>query len=117
MRLRALSLLIENSEASKASPAAAAQLAQGEHVDTPQEMARLIETRQASKTVIITSPEGAEVYIDGNKAGVTPLVFVLIRRDNPRVLTIKLPGYKTVEETLVPDGRNIPIVVSLELVS
>jgi diacylglycerol kinase family enzyme len=114
MRLRALRLLIENSEASKTSPAAAAQLAQDGHVDTPQEMARLIETGQASKTEIITSPEGAEFYIDGNKVGVTPLEFVLIKRDNPRVLTIKLPGYKTVEKTLVTDGKNIPIAVSLE---
>lgn len=77
-------------------------------------MARLIEKGQASKTEIITSPEGAEVYLDGNKAGVTPLEFVLIKRDNPRVITIKLPGYKTVEKTLVPNGKNIPVAVSLE---
>jgi hypothetical protein len=114
MELRALSSLIENSEASKTSPAAAAQLAQDGHVATPQEMARLIETGQASKTAIITSPEGAEVYIDGNKAGVTPLELVLIKRDNPRVLTIKLPGYKAVKKMLVPEGKNIPIAVSLE---
>jgi hypothetical protein len=117
VQLRDLSSLIENSKAGKTSPAAAAQLAQGGPVGTPQEMARLIEKGQASKTEIITSPEGAEIYIDGNKAGVTPLLFVLIRRDNPRVLTIKVPGYKTVEETLVPDGKNISIIVSLELVS
>lgn len=117
MRFRGIRLLIENSEASKTSPAAAAQLAQDGQVGTPQEMARLIETGQASKIAIITSPEGAEVYIDGNKAGVTPLAFVLIRRDNPRVLTIKLSGYKTVEKILVPDGKSIPIAVSLELVS
>jgi len=39
---------------------------------------------------------------------------VLLKRDNPRVLTIKLAGYKTVEKTLVPDGKNIPIGISLE---
>jgi hypothetical protein len=111
--LRALSLLIGNSEASKTSPAAAAQLAQYGQVDTPREMTRLIETGQASKTAIITTPEGAEVYIDGNKAGMTPLEFVLIKRDNPRVLTVKLPGYKTFEKTLVPDGKNILIGTSL----
>ena len=77
-------------------------------------MARLIETGQASKTAIITGPEGAEVYIDGSRAGLTPLEFVLIKRDNPRVLAIKLPGYKTLERTLVPDGKNILIVRSLE---
>ena len=111
---RALSLLIGNSEAGKTSPAAAAQLAQGGHVATPQEMARLIEIGQASKTAIITGPEGAEVYIDGSRAGLTPLEFVLIKRDKPRVLAIKLPGYKTLERTLVPDGKNILIVRSLE---
>ena len=84
VQLRTLSLLIENSEASKTSPAAAAQSAQDGHVDTPQKMAQLIETGKASKIGIITAPEGAEAYIDGNKAGVTPLVFVLIKRDNPR---------------------------------
>ena len=54
------------------------------------------------------------MYVDGNKAGVTPIAFVLIKRDNPRVLTIKLAGYKTVEKTLVPDGKNIPISITLE---
>jgi len=111
---RALRLLIKNSEASKMSPAAAAQMAQAGQADTPQEMSRLIETGQASKTGIITSPEGAEVYIDGNKAGLTPLEFVLIKRDTPRVLIIKLSGYKTVEKTLAPDGKNILIASSLE---
>jgi hypothetical protein len=62
----------------------------------------------------MTSPAGAEVYIDGNKSGVTPEAFVLIKRDNPRVLTVKLAGYKTVEKTLIPDGKNIPISITLE---
>lgn len=110
---RILNLLIKNSEAGKTSPAAVAQLAQGGHVDTPQEMTRLIEAGQASKTAIITSPEGAEVYIDGNRAGTTPLEFILIKRDNPRVLTIELPGYKTFEKKLVPDGKNTLIGTSL----
>jgi hypothetical protein len=114
MQLRDLYLLIGNSEAGKTSPAAAAQSAQDGHVDTPQEMARLIETGQASKTEITTSPEGAEVYIDGNKAGATPLEFVLKKRGNPRILTMKLPGYETVEEALVPDGRIISIAISLK---
>jgi PEGA domain len=112
--LRDLILRIVNSEASKSSPAAAAQSAQDGHAGTSQEMARLIEKGQASKTEIITSPAGAEVYIDGNKAGATPLELVLIKRDSPRTLTIKLPGYKTVEKTLVPDGENILIAVFLE---
>ena len=113
-RLRGLILTIVNSEASKTSQAAAARSDQDLHARTSQEMARLIEKGQASKVEIITSLAGAEVYIDGNKAGATPLEFVLIKRDNPRALTIKLPGYKTVEKTLVPDGNNIPITIVLE---
>jgi hypothetical protein len=113
-QLRDLILTIVNSEASKSSPAAAAQTAQDGRAGTSQEMARLIEKGQASKTEIITSPAGAEVYVDGNKAGVTPLELVLIKRDNPRALSINLPGYETVEKTLVPDGKHILIAVFLE---
>jgi hypothetical protein len=106
--------LLENSEASKASPAAAAQLAQDGHINTPQEMAQLVESGKASKTAVITVPAGAEVYVDGNRLGVTPVVFVLIKREEPRAVTVKLTGYKTVEKTLVPDGKNIPIAITLE---
>jgi hypothetical protein len=106
--------IIENVEASKMSPAAAAQFAQDGHITTQPEMAQLVLIGQASKTAIITSPVGAEVYIDGNKGGVTPLIFFLIKRDNPRVLTIKQAGYKTVEKTFIPNGKDIPIAVTLE---
>jgi hypothetical protein len=114
MQLRDLILTIVNSEASKSSPAAAAQTAQDGRAGTSQELARLIEKGQASKTEVITSPAGAEVYVDGNKAGTTPLDLVLMKRDNPRALTIKLPGHKTIENRLVPDGKNILIAVFLE---
>ncbi len=106
--------LLENSEAMKTSPAAAAQLAQDGHVTTPQEMAHLVQNGQASKTAVITVPAGADVYVDSNKLGVTPVAFVLIKRENPRTVTVKMAGYKTVEKTLVPDGKNIPIAITLE---
>lgn len=108
------SALTQNMEASKTSPAAAAQLAQDGHLGTPEEMAQLVQKGQGSKTAIVTNPAGAEVDIDGNRAGVTPLVFVLIKRDKPRVLTIKLAGYKTVEKTIIPDGKDIPLAFNLE---
>jgi hypothetical protein len=38
----------------------------------------------------------------------------LIKRDSPRLISIKLKGYKTVEKVLVPDGKNIPIGINLE---
>jgi len=60
-------------------------------------------------------PSGAEVEIDGNIAGVSPLAFVLIKHgDSPRVITIKMNGYKTVEKKVVPDGKTIPIGLTLE---
>jgi hypothetical protein len=106
--------LTENITTSKTSSAAAAQLAQDGHLLTQDEGERLIQQGNASRAAVITNPAGAEVYIDGNKAGITPLAFVLIKRDNPRVLTIKLTGYKTVEKTLIPDGKNAPMSIDLE---
>ncbi len=105
---------VENIEAGATLPAAAAQLAQEWYLKTTQEQAQSIQNGQASITAVVTSPVGAEVYIDGNKGGVTPFSFVLIKRDAPRTVTIKLAGYKTVEKTLVPDGKPIPIAVTLE---
>lgn len=103
-----------NSEAGKASPAAAAAMAQEGHVLTPDEMAERVKQGQASRCSVVTAPAGAEVYIDGNKAGVTPFVFVLMKRDQPRILTIKMAGYKTVEKEIVPDGKVIPLGLTLE---
>lgn len=92
----------------------AAALAEAGRTYTPQEPAQLIHDGKASKTAVVTSPAGADVHLDGNKAGVTPLVFVLLKRDSRRILTIKLAGYKTVEKSLVPDGKTIPISITLE---
>jgi hypothetical protein len=105
--------LIENIEAGKTSPASAARLAEDGHVLSQQEAVDLVHKGQASRAAVITYPQGAEVYIDGNMAGVTPLAFVLVKRDNPRLVTIKLSGYKTVEKTFVPDGNSIPIGITL----
>lgn len=106
--------LIDNTEAGQTSPAAAAALAIDGHILTPQEKAQLIQTGQGSRCAIITNPAGAEVYIDGNKGSVTPMTFILAKRDNPRTITIKLAGYKTVEKTVVPDGKDIPISITME---
>ena len=104
-----------NLEAGKASPAAAAAMAGVGHVLTPQEMAELVNKGEASRCAVVTMPSGAEVEIDGNRAGVSPLAFVLIKHgDTPRVITIKMNGYKTVEKKVVPDGKTIPIRLTLE---
>lgn len=107
--------IVANSEAGKTSSAAAANLAETGHIPTEEEMAAKVLTGDASKCAVITNPAGAEIDIDGNKAGVSPMVFMLLRKgDTPRVITIKMSGYKTVEKRVVPDGKNIPIGVTLE---
>jgi hypothetical protein len=65
--------------------------------------------------VIITDPAAPEVYINGLKAAVTPFVFVLLKKgDAPRTIEIRLPGYRTVEKHVVPDGHLITIQSTLE---
>lgn len=107
--------MLANSEAGKSSPAAAAALADVGHVLTPEEMAEQVQAGQASKCAVVTNPPGAEIYVDGNKAGLSPMVFVLLRKgDAPRVITIKMAGYKTVEKMVLPDGKIIPLGLTLE---
>jgi len=97
----------------KASPAAAADLAYA--VPASQEMKDLIQKGQASKFAVITEPPGADVEIDGNSAGITPLSLVLLRHgDTPRIITIRKNGYAPVEKRALPDGNIIPIGLTLE---
>ncbi len=111
----ALGQLRENSEAAKSSPAAAALLANVGHAYSAQELAEMVQKGQASRFAVITVPPGADVEIDGNKAGVTPFAGVLIRQgDTERTITVRLSGYKTVEKKVVPDGKTIPIGLTLE---
>jgi hypothetical protein len=110
-----LESILANSEAARASPAASAGLASVGHALSQREQAELVQKGQASPCAVVTVPPGAEIDVDGNKAGVSPLVFLLLRRaDTPRTVTIKMSGYKTVEKTVVPDGRTIPIGLTLE---
>jgi hypothetical protein len=39
---------------------------------------------------------------------------VLIKRDKPRIISIKMSGYKTVDKELDPDGKTMPISLVLE---
>ena len=106
--------VIKNVEDSRASPAAAAAKAI-EAPSGPEALADLIKNGGASKCVIATEPPGAEIYLDGLKLGVTPVVFVMLKRgDTPRTLEIRLNGYRTIEKHLVPDGQLISIISSLE---
>jgi hypothetical protein len=104
-----------NSEAGKNAPAAAASLAEEGHVLSPEEMAERVKKGEASKCAVITIPAGAKIWIDGNEAGISPMAFVLLRRgDVPRSIKVTLNGYKTVEKQVTPDGKVIPIALTLE---
>jgi hypothetical protein len=108
-------LLLGNSKAGTSSPAAAAALAIEGHFSSSQEMQELIQKGEASQSVVITIPAGAKIWIDNNEAGVTPMAFVLYRHgDTPRSVKVTLDGYKTVEQLVVPDGKIIPISLTLE---
>jgi PEGA domain len=103
-----------NAEAAKSSPAIAAALAHEGHELSPEEVAKEIKARRASRCAVVTNPGGAEVYIDGNLLGVTPIAFTLKKYDAPRVISIKLAEYKAVEKQLNPDGKDIPIDLTLK---
>jgi hypothetical protein len=107
--------VVRNSEAGKASPAAAASLANEGHVLSPLELAERVQRGEASRCAVVTVPAGAKVWIDGLEAGVSPMAFVLMRQgDKPRSIRITLNGYRTVEKQVIPDGKTIPIGLTLE---
>jgi PEGA domain len=107
--------MVKNSEAGKNSPAAAVLLADEGHILSPEEMAERVQKGKASRCAVITIPAGAKIWIDGVEAGVSPMDFVLTRHaDTPRLIKITMNGYKTVERQVVPDGKTIPIGLSLE---
>jgi hypothetical protein len=78
------------------------------------ENAPLIKEGKASLCTITTTPPGADVTLDGKHLGNTPLVFVLLREGNPRVIDLTLGGYKVVHSTQIPNGQTIPLDVKFE---
>lgn len=95
-----------NSQAAKQSPAAITDSAQ---------MRQLMQTGEASLCVILSDPSGADVYIDGKHAAVTPVTFTLRKQgDTPRVITVKKQGYRTIEKKITPDGRPAALDLTLE---
>jgi hypothetical protein len=81
----------------------------------PPDQQQQVAKGQASMCVVITHPSGAEIDVDGNRVGASPLVFVLPRQgDEARTIQIKLNGYRTMARTVVPDGKTVPIGLTLE---
>jgi len=87
---------------------------------TPEAMRRnapLIAEKKASVCAITTTPPGATVAIDGKRLGKSPLVFVLLRKDEVRQVTLSLPGYHTVQYQLWPDGSPISLNIHFAVLS
>jgi hypothetical protein len=62
----------------------------------------------------VTVTPGAEIDIDGNRVGISPVAFVLLKHgDTPRTITVKMAGFKTAERKFIPDGKEIPIALTL----
>ena len=111
-------LQTNSAEGQHSDAAAAASIASGTQLRTRQEQTEVLKSGQASRCIIATTPGGAEIYIDGNRAGKSPMAFALIRHgDTPRVLTIKLAGYMPIEKDFVPDGKDIALDLKLEQAS
>lgn len=101
-----------NSEAAESSAAASAS---SERNDTPQQTNDLIKNGQASRCLVVTSPAGAEIDVDGRHAGNTPMAFILGRHpDGDRVITIRLAGYDAIQKRVSPDGHDITLNLTLE---
>ena len=79
---------------------------------TPEAMRRnapLIAEKKASVCAITTTPPGATISIDGKHLGESPLVFILLRKDEVRHVALSLPGYQTVQYQLWPDGSPVSL--------
>jgi hypothetical protein len=79
--------------------------------DSTRRYAPLIAEKKASICTVTTTPPGATVSLDGKRLGESPLVFVMLRKDQARQLTLSLPGYHNVEYQLFPDGNPVPLTV------
>lgn len=113
--------VIENGLASNKTQAAAAskswELAHREKSYTDQEFLEAVKSAEGSACLIITSPGGAQVEVDGLDAGKTPVGFVLMRhKDAPRAVSIKMDGYEEIHQQFVPDGQDIVLNVKLKKV-
>jgi hypothetical protein len=81
----------------------------------PQEVDALVKAGQASRGAVLTIPPAADVYIDGQKVGASPLSIVLVRNgDKPRIVRIVKSGFEPVEKKIVPDGTTVRIEVFLQ---
>ncbi len=66
--------------------------------------------------VYVDAPEGAEVYLDGNYIGISPISFK--KEEGPHVITLRKTGYETRSYTVQVDGEDKDVTYSFaELVA
>jgi hypothetical protein len=83
---------------------------------SPQVASQLVQEKKASPMNVMSVPQGAEVYVDDKRAGVTPLTFLLLRKpdDAERTVTVRLQGYKPYEQKFKPTGALIQMLATLQ---
>jgi len=81
---------------------------------TPGELAEAIKAGNASKCIINIFPAGADIFVDGVKVGRPLEPFIIVKKDEPRKIAVKLDGYKPIEKQVTPDGNLIVLGLILE---
>lgn len=84
---------------------------------TPEELAEAIKARNASKCIINIFPAGAAIFVDGIQVGRPLEPFIIVKKDKPRRIAVRLDGYKPVEKQVTPDGNLIVLGLLLEKAS
>jgi hypothetical protein len=81
---------------------------------TPGELDEAIKAGNASKCIINIFPAGANIFVDGIRVGRPLEPFIIVKKDKPRKIAVKLDGYKPVEKQVTPDGNLIVLGFMLE---
>lgn len=81
--------------------------------------AGLIHSRKASLCSISSYPEGATVKLDGQDLGVTPIVFVALKKNAGfgHLVTVSLAGFEPAEYRIFPDGQSFPLSLHLNKIA
>lgn len=59
-------------------------------------------------------PRGASVVLDGNRAGITPIVIPRVDRTKSHTLVVTLPGYKPWSQTITLDKSELELTAPLQ---
>lgn len=60
-------------------------------------------------------PRGASVVLDGNRAGITPIVIPRVDRTKSHTLVVTLPGYKPWSQTITLDKSELELTAPLQI--